>query len=75
MGGLSGKGLKAAILDGSEEECLPLSCKEAVTEKDMLGGFNLRAGFFVQSRNREERHVTISGLCSLLVKKFFDGVI
>jgi hypothetical protein len=56
-------------------ECLPLSYEEADTEKDMLRGLKVREGCFVQSRNREERHVTVSGLCSLLDKKFFDGVI
>ena len=74
MGGLSGKGLKAAILGGS----------------DGVSAFELRRGrhregyakriegeeeCFVQSRNREESHVTVLGLCSLLDKKFFDGVI
>ena len=62
MGGLSGKGLKAAILDGSEEECLPLGCEEADTEKDILGGLKMREGCFAQSRNREERHVTVLGV-------------
>lgn len=75
MGGLSGKGLKAAILGGLMESVCLLSCEEADTEKDMLGDLKMREGYFLQSKNNEERHVAVSGLCSLLDRKFFDGVI